>query len=201
MNFQSCSDLSLLLSTWFFTLPSLVYFAPIVDVHLAIFSVNHPWKHLEANVRGLRCVTLQWIFVLLTPCVCSFWILSTQYIRYCKIPLTGVWQSHLGDGKTFQLKTVKIWPHEVNTTSYVKNVCFRGEVVIIKWCCQKTSCQAVVILLSSSFHLTVDSQQDDIKLNKQLLGIFDYHSQNSMCGWVGLVCLIGLNQWGLVCLV
>ena len=115
MNFQSCSDLSLLLSTWFFTLPSLVYFAPIVDVHLAIFSVNHPWKHLEANVRGLRCVTLQWIFVLLTPCVCSFWILSTQYIRYCKIPLTGVWQSHLGDGKTFQLKTVKIWPHDVNT--------------------------------------------------------------------------------------
>ena len=117
MNFQSCWrwDLSLLLSAWFFTLPSLVYFAPTVDVHLVIFSVNHPWKHLEANVRGLRCVTLHWIFFLLTLCMCSFWILSTQYIRYCKIPLTGVWQSHLGDGKTFQLKTVKIWPHGINT--------------------------------------------------------------------------------------
>ena len=127
MNFQSCWrwDLSLLLSAWFFTLPSLVYFAPIVDVHLAIFSVNHPWKHLEANVRGRRCVTLQWIFFLSTLCVCSFWILSTQYIRYCKIPLTGVWQSHLGDGKTFQLKTVKIWPHEVNTFSYVKKYLFQ----------------------------------------------------------------------------
>ena len=142
MNFQSCWDLSLLLSTWFFTLPSLVYFAPIVDVHLVIFSVNHPWKHLEANVRGRRCVTLQKIFILLTytVCVCSFWILSTQYIRYCKISLTGVWQSHLGDGKTFQLKTVKIWPHDVNTFFMLLNVCFR-EVVMIKWCCQKTSCQ------------------------------------------------------------
>ena len=127
MNFQSCWDLSLLLSTWFFTLPSLVYFAPIVDVHLVIFSVNHPWKHLEANLRGRRCVTLQKIFILLTlsVCVCSFWILSTQYIRYCKIPLTGVWQSHLGDGKTFQLKTVKIWPHEVNTFSYVIKCLFQ----------------------------------------------------------------------------
>ena len=129
MNFQSCWDLSLLLSTWFFTLPSLVYFAPIVDVHLVIFSVNHPWKHLEANVRGRRCVTLQKIFILLTlsVCVCSFWILSTQYIRYCKIPLTGVWQSHLGDRKTFHSKTVKmLFPSQKKTLWMCK---------LLKWKC------------------------------------------------------------------
>ena len=38
----------------------------------------------------------------------------------------------------------------------------------------------------------MDSQQDGNKLNKQLVGIFDYHSQNNMSGWV---CLVGLNQW------
>ena len=40
-----------------------------------------------------------------TSCfLCNFGILSSQYIRYCKIRLTGVWQSHLGDKKNFPLQ-------------------------------------------------------------------------------------------------
>ena len=54
-------------------------------------------------------------------CLCNFGILSSQYIRYCKIRLTGVWQSHLGDRKTFHSKTVKIYiPTQTNHSEMCK---------------------------------------------------------------------------------